>query len=415
MITMMINQFHQFYHDLTTLPVLMRGLQAAILISVVCSTLSVFVVLKRLAFIGEGIAHSALGGIALGILIFVSGPMVEQTFGSRLGIDLTTLVFCVGVAWLIGWTSRRKIISEDTAIGIFFVASLAFGVMLISLRKEYTAELFSFLFGSILAVGPFDVYTTIILAVFVLTTVVLFFRPMFLFCLDEELAGVSGIPTGFLHYTLLTLLAVTVVVSIKILGVLLIAAFLVIPGAIARMLTCRYRNMFIIANVSGLLAVLGGLILSDVISDLPSGPSIVLGEFFIFIFAVAWARLRDRFAPGRELAFVGTSIVMLCYVIILLAICSAASASVAAQARPAKPAAASSIDDAGWHFFVSALKSGKYGDLDHRIDSDARFVELITRRINQLPLSGNEKDQFLDAMASMNWRSLPPNLVDKLK
>jgi zinc transport system permease protein len=406
--------FQQFYQDISSLPVLMRGLQAAVLISIVCSTLSVFVVLKRLAFIGEGIAHSALGGIALGIMLFVSGPMVQVSVGSQIGIDLVTLIFCVIVAWLIGWTSRQKIISEDTAIGIFFVASLAFGILLISMRKEYTAELFTFLFGSVLAVGAMDVYLTLGLLAVVLTVVAIYYRPLFLFCLDEELAGVSGIPVGMIHYTLLTLLAVTIVVSIKILGVLLVAAFLVIPGATARMLTYRYRNMFVIANLIGLVAVAGGLVLSDLIEDLPSGPTIVLGEFVIFVFAVVWSRLRDRLLPGRQLAAVGTLLVLAVYAGLFLLVATTAQASANSKAPTIEERQVTQIGDSDWRFFVRSLETKDFSALIHRIDSDAGFVELLTRRIKLLPIEAKEKQTLLDAIDTMDWRAVPPATVKDL-
>ena len=392
---MIFDIFQQFYNDMIELPILMRGLSAAVLISIVCSTLSVFVVLKRLAFIGEGIAHSALGGIALGIMFFVSGPMVQISFGQQLGIDMVTLVFCVFIAILIGWISRQKIISEDTAIGIFFVASLAFGILLISLRKEYTAELFSFLFGSVLSVGSLDVWLTFALALVVLSAIAAYYKPLFLFCLDEELAEVSGIRVGAIHYALLALLAVTIVLSIKILGVLLIAAFLVIPGATARMLTLRYRNMFLIANVISLAAVVGGLVLSDLIEDLPSGPTIVLGEFLMFVFAVIWSKFRDWIFPGRALMILGVLFVLAIYAGgftwaaashyslsgLGLGFHKASSQAVNADISPS--------DNGDWQFFVSSLQSGDFKAVIDRIDRDAVFVELLNRRIDKLRIADN--------------------------
>ncbi len=410
MILQILRQFHQ---DLTTLPVLMHGLQAAVLISIVCATLSVFVVLKRLAFIGEGIAHSALGGIALGVTLFVSGAMIEQTAGVRLGIDITTLIFCILVAWLIGWTSRRKIISEDASIGIFLVASLAFGIILISLRREYTAELFSFLFGSVLAVSTTDVVVTLLLAFFVLICVAVFYRQMFLFCLNEELAHVSGVPTGFIHYALLTLLAITIVLSIKILGVLLVAAFLVIPGATARMLTYRYRNMFLISNLVGLLAVAGGLLLSDIVSDLPSGPTIVMGQFVLFLIALVWARLRDRFFPGKQLSIIGTVIVFAWFLGILWAI-SASAYTPGKQAQSAN-VQTTVISDSDWRFFVQSLQNKEYDRLNDRIDQDPQFVELLTRKIRQLSIGKEDKTLLLDAIEATNWQSISPEIIRTLR
>jgi ABC-type Mn2+/Zn2+ transport system permease subunit len=404
----------QFYRDLLAMPILMHAFLAAVFIGVVCATLSVFVVLKRLAFIGEGIAHSALGGIALGVILFVSGPMVEQGIGTRLGMDVTTAIFCVIVAWLIGWTSRQKIISEDTSIGIFFVASMALGILLISLRRAYTADLFSFLFGSVLAVTTPDIFVTGTLAAAAVVATVVFYRPMFLFCLGEELAGVSGVPVGLIHYALLTVLAVTIVLSIKIVGVLLIAAFLVIPGATARMLTYRYRSMFIIANVMALAGVVAGLFLSDVIEDVPSGPSIVLCQFTLFLLALLWARLRDRFLPGRQFTAPGTLLVVLVFLILLTGVSSAAfrppQASPAAGAVPE-----TTLSDADWHFFIRSLRDKSYAPLNARIDRDPEFVELLAKRIRRTNLRDKDKQVLLDAVNAADWQTVPAKIIEHLK
>jgi len=411
---MIVHAFRQFVQDITAMPVLLHGLLAAVGISLVCSTLSVFVVLRRLAFIGEGIAHSALGGIALGILLFVSGPMIDQTLGTRFAVDLTTGVFCVLVAWLIGWTSRKKIISEDASIGIFLVASMAFGIILISLRRQYTADLFSFLFGSVLAVGLTDVYLTLVLAILVLAAVAIFFRPMFLFCLDEELALANGIPVGPVYYALLTVLAVTIVLSVKILGVLLIAAFLVIPGAAARMLTYRYRTMFLIANVVGLLGILGGLVVSDVLPDLPSGPTIVMAQFVLFVLALLWSRFRDRFLPGRQMTPLGLTIVVTAFLIVLAA--GTAAFTPAGRTAPAvQPAGQTTVHDADWKFFLNALKTKDYDKLNARIDRDPVFVEQITQQLRQLPLPDSEKQTLLDAFNATNWPAIPDQTLKKLR
>lgn len=407
-----VSLIDKVYHDILSMPVLWRGLWASVLISLVCSTLSVYVVLKRLAFIGQGIAHSALGGVALGILLFASGPTVARGTTAQLGIDITTAVFCLIVAWLIAWTSRKRIISEDTAIGIFFVASMALGVVLIALRRTYTAELFSFLFGSVLAVTVSDIYITAILAVVILAAVVIFYRPLFLFCLDEEIAAVAGMPVRIIHYGLLSALALTIVISMKVLGVLLVAAFLVIPAASARLLTHRYRYMFILANILGLLAVLGGLMLSDIIEDLPSGPTIVLCQFVIFLLTVLWSRTKASIAPGRELAIVGTSIVVLVY---LVALYLTASVGYAATGEP-KPSAAEvlPIDQTDWDGFITAVKGRHFDLLQQKMEDDPALAEVLTDRIEQSNLAEHEKAQLIGAILNTQWDRLSDELIQKL-
>jgi len=402
------------FYDVLTMPVLLRGFWASVLVSLVCSTLSVYVVLKRLAFIGQGIAHAALGGIALGVLLFVSGPMAAQGSAGRVGVDITTAIFCLAVAWLIGWISRERIISEDAAIGIFFVASMAFGVVLIALRREYTAELFSFLFGSVLAVTVTDVYVTAVLAGIIILAVVMSYRPLFLFCLDEELASSAGMPVALLHYALLSALALTIVISMKVLGVLLVAAFLVIPGATARLMTYHYRSIFILANLLGLLGVLGGFVLSDIIEDLPSGPTIVLCQFVMFVLAVAWSRAKARLARGKELVLPGTIAVVATYLVVLWAVISVGFAGAetigAGKVGPAEQV----VEPSGWQAFIGALKTGDFQQIQERIDRDPEFAEHLEEHIKRLKLTGKEESLLLDAIYQGNWHRIPDELTAKL-
>jgi len=402
------------YHDILTLPVLWRGLWASVLVSLVCSTLSVYVVLKRLAFIGEGIAHSALGGIALGVLLFVSGPMFAQGPAAKLGVDVTTAVFCLIVAWLIGWTSHKRIISEDAAIGIFFVASMAFGVVLIALRRAYTADLFAFLFGSVLAVTTGDIYITALLAGVILTGVLLFYRQLFLFSLDEELASAAGLPVRLIYYALLSALALTIVISMKVLGVLLVTAFLVIPGATARLLTYHYRNIFILANILGFLAVLGGLMLSDTIEDLPSGPTIVLCQFMMFIIAVLWSRTRARLARGRELTVLGSALVIVVYMGVLYVAASVGYAASLSTGRDSQPPAQTTSMQTTWEFFVSALQARHFDEIQARLEGNPSLGQELGQRIMQLHLTDAEKSQVLDAIYQARWNQLSDGLIQKV-
>jgi len=274
-----------FWASLEAFQFMRHALLAGLLVGLTCSILSVYVVLKRLAFIGQGISHSAFGGVALALYLF------EKTASASLKIDATSLVFCTIVAILIGIVSRGRRISSDSAIGIFFAVSMASGVIFISLRRRYTGAVFSYLFGDILGVSSGDVILIAIVGAVVIGIVIAFYKELFFFCFDENLAGVSGLPVRFLHYLLLILLALTIVISIKIVGIILVSAFLVIPGSVARLLTGNFRKMILISITAGTLSVLSGLYLSNEL-EMPSGATIVLVQFVIFLAAMIARKLR---------------------------------------------------------------------------------------------------------------------------
>ncbi len=274
-----------FLESLQTFEFMRHAFLAGLIIGTTCSILSVYVVLKRLAFIGQGISHSAFGGVALALLLF------EDSAFADLKVGAVTLVFCLVVAVLIGWASRGRRISGDSAIGIFFAVSMAAGVIFISLRQRYTGEVFSYLFGNILGVSASDIVAISVLAALVLGVILAFFKEIFFFCFDERLAAVSGLPTRFLHYLLLILLALTIVISIKVVGIILVSAFLVIPGATAKLLSTSLKKMLIISVAIGIASSLIGLFVSYHL-EIPSGATIVLVQFLTLITAMLVRRLR---------------------------------------------------------------------------------------------------------------------------
>lgn len=248
-----------------------RALAAGILVSILCSLLSFFVVLKRLSFVGAGISHAAFGGVALGFFLGL-----EPTW--------TAAVFCVLVALLIGMVKEKGSIAEDTAIGIFFAATMAFGVLLVGLSKQYNVDLFTYLFGNILAITTVDLKAIIAVALPVLIIYGLFFKEMLFCSFDAEIAEISGVPTRFFHYLFLVLLALVIVVAIKVVGIMLVSALLVIPAATGRLLTHNYRGMLAVSVVAGVASTVGGLFLSYPL-DIPSGATIVLLATGIFLSA----------------------------------------------------------------------------------------------------------------------------------
>lgn len=272
----------RFLHDLATHAYWRHAILGGLLIAAVCSLLSVYVVLKRMAFIGQGISHSALGGMALGWYLFA---------GSEVRIFGTAIVFCVAVAFLIAATTRQSRISEDSAIGIFFVASMAFGAILLKINRGYTPDIYGLLFGSIMAMTGTDLMGVTLLAALVALPLLLLQKELLFYTFDESMARISGLPVGFLHYMLLTLLAVTIIVSAKLVGILLVSAFLILPGATAQLSTSRFTRMLVASVAFGLITTLAGLLFSDYL-DWPSGPSIVLVQFGVFLAAFTLRRLK---------------------------------------------------------------------------------------------------------------------------
>lgn len=257
------------------LPFMRRALEAGLLVGAVASYLGVFVVQRGLGFFGDGLAHAAFGGVALGILLGAEPLWVA-------------VPFTLGAALLIVWVRDRTALKYDTAIGVFFAVSMALGIIFLSLRQEYTRDALTYLFGSILAVTPADLWITRALAGASLFMLPLWGRWAYA-TVDPELARADRLPTRRDDYVLAAAIAITVVIAVKVVGMVLVAAFLVIPPAAARLLTRRFASMTVLSVILGAVSVLGGLVLSYQ-WDLPSGPTIILVQAAFFAIGVAFRR-----------------------------------------------------------------------------------------------------------------------------
>ncbi len=258
-----------------------RALLAALLVGTLCSTISFFVVLKRLSFLGAGISHTALGGIALGL---ITG--VDPIFSGS--------VFAVGTAMSTGYISRIGKISEDTIIGIYYAAGMALGIALISSFKGYYPELFALLFGNILSVTVHDLIFMALAMVIITVFVIIFFKELLMICFDEEMAEAGGLPVVVIYMGLLAAMGLTVMVSIQLVGVVLVAALVVIPGAIAYRLSKNFRGMLFLSIVFGLAGSFGGLLISYYY-PVPPGAAIVLVLAVIFALAMVARPLIDKY------------------------------------------------------------------------------------------------------------------------
>jgi manganese/iron transport system permease protein len=261
-----------------------RGMLAAVLVGVLCAIIGCYVVLRSMAFLGDALAHAVLPGVAIAYLI-----------GANLLIG--ALAAAVVVALLISLFSRQGMIKEDTAIGIVFAAALALGVALISSVRTYAVDLTHIMFGNVLGVSPTDVWLIAGIGAAVLLTILAFYRQFLVIAFDPVLAATQRLPVERLRMLLLLLIALTIVVSLQTVGVGLVAAMLVTPGATAYLLTRRLPAMMMVAALIGAVASISGLYLSYYV-NIASGAAVVLvaTALFtaVFLFApergVVWRR-----------------------------------------------------------------------------------------------------------------------------
>ena len=261
------------------LPFLQRALVAGVLVGALASYYGVFVVQRRLSFLGIGLSHAAFGGVALGLLLGTNPLWVA-------------LPFTVVVALGIDAVTQRGTVSGDTAIGVFFSVAIALGVVFLALKDTYTTDAFAYLFGSILAVRPVDLWVIGGIAVVTLATVPLWGRWAYA-TFDRDLARADGVPVRRDDAMFSVLLAVTIVAAVKIVGIVLVAAFLVIPAAAARLVTGTFRTMTLVSVAVGVATAVGGLAGSYAL-DIPSGATIVLTQAAVFFGAFLFQGIGNR-------------------------------------------------------------------------------------------------------------------------
>ncbi|TVQ05447.1 MAG: metal ABC transporter permease [Leptolyngbya sp. DLM2.Bin27] len=271
-----------------------RSLAVAIMVGVICSVVGSYLMVQRLALLGDAISHSVLPGLAIAFL---------------LGVNIFIGAFIAGVisTVMIGWIHTRSPIKEDAAMGIVFSAFFALGITLITtIQRDNKIDLNHFLFGNILGVTAGDVRDTAIIAVLVLLAVVLLYKELLFYSFDPLGAQASGLPTGWLNAGLMVLIALTVVASMKVVGVILVLSLLIAPGATAYLLVPRLHQVMVLGAAIGVFSSISGMYLSYYV-NLPSGPAIVLVVSALFALAFLLSPRHGvlvgpgRVRPGRQL------------------------------------------------------------------------------------------------------------------
>jgi manganese/iron transport system permease protein len=262
-----------------------RAFVAALVVGTLCSTIGTYVVLRKLSFIGDGIAHASFAGIVVAYLR---------------GLDyyVGALVVAVITALGIGFVNRRGKVSLDTAIGVLFTGAFALGVFLMSRIPHYNVDLQSFLFGNILGVSRTDLWIILGLSLIVTVSLALLYRALLYTTFDPVVAQASGIHAGFVDYALLVLLALTIIISLESVGIVLVAALLVTPAATAFQLTRRFPSMIALSAGIGAFCAVAGLYASYYLQA-ASGATIVLLATILFFIAMAVGRRRVQSSAAR--------------------------------------------------------------------------------------------------------------------
>jgi zinc transport system permease protein len=262
-------------------PFMQRALLAALFLAPLCALLGVFVIARRMAFFSDTVSHSALAGVALG---FWWG-FVDPT--------LPMVGFSVFVAAVMMWLKERTDLLTDTILALLLSGSVALGVIILSLLhgRNYQGELNRYLFGDIVAINWSDVWLGAMLLVVVSVGLFLHLSSLTLLAAQEEMAQVCGVPVRRLNYLFVLVLTLTVAMSIRLLGIILVTSLIVIPPAAARSLSRNLRQQILFSVLFGLLGGVGGTLVSYQL-DVPCGSAIVLTCIVLFLISLGAGKLR---------------------------------------------------------------------------------------------------------------------------
>lgn len=256
---------------------MVHALVAGVLVSIACGIVGTFVVLRGLAFIGDALAHGVLPGVAIAILFGLPG---------MLGAAAGALAMIFGI----GFITRRSNLSSDTAIGLLFVGMLALGVAIVSRSHAFSGDLVRILFGEILGIQSGEIIGQLVTTILIGAAATLCYRPFLLLCFSPEQAAVSGFSPKRYHAIMLIMIAMTVVVSFRTVGTLLVFGMLLAPAASAALFSRKITTMILTASLLGAISVYAGL-LASYHFDLAAGASITLAASTMFFLLLAAKRL----------------------------------------------------------------------------------------------------------------------------
>jgi len=269
-----------------------RALLAGVLVSIACGIIGTYVVINRIVFISGGIAHAAYGGIGLGYYL-------------RVNPVLGAIVFSILSALGMGVVQRRVKERADTIIGVMWAIGMALGIVFIDLSPGYAVDLMSYLFGSILTVPPSDLIIMAALDVVIVVLVLLFYKELLAISFDETFATIENVPVNTIYLVLLCMIALTVVMMMRVVGLIMVIAMLTVPAAISGQFVKDMRRMMILSSILGVLFTTTGLWLSYAL-NLTSGATIILVSGVAYMLSLVgrsvWRRRRAPVAQTRFLS-----------------------------------------------------------------------------------------------------------------
>jgi zinc transport system permease protein len=250
--------------------IITNNIIAGIFLSFIFGIVSIFVILRKLSFLGVGISHSCFAGVALSLLLSTN-------------LFFTTLFFALATAFLIGKTTKMGKIEYDNSIGLFFSFTMALGSIFLFFYKGYNFDIMSYLFGSILGITKSDVVLIVFSSILFSVIIMLFFKELVFIAFDEEVAFINGINVNFFDTLLLIIITTIIVLAIKVIGIILVSALLILPGSFSFLVSKNYRISFLVSIFFTVFIYFAGFFLSWNL-DLPSGATIVtFGSIIYFL------------------------------------------------------------------------------------------------------------------------------------
>ena len=251
-----------FLNEILSYEFMRNALLAGVIVSAACGIIGTLVVINRIVFISGGIAHAAYGGV--GIAYFLG---LNPVWGA--------VAFSLASSLAMGYVHRKEKARADTIIGVMWALGMALGIIFVSLSPGYKADLMSYLFGSILAVSAADLRLMLVIVLAVLIFVLVFYRLLLAISFDETFSTVRNVPVGFVYMAMIVLIGLTVVISMRVVGLILVIALLTIPPAIANLFVQEMRGIMFLSSALSLVFTISGLLISYTL-NLPSGAVIIL-------------------------------------------------------------------------------------------------------------------------------------------
>ena len=250
---------------------LLHALMAAVLASISCGIVGTYIVARRKVFISGGITHASFGGIGIGYYLGIN-PV--------LGAAVFSMLSALGIEYI----SKKTDVREDSAIGILWSLGMAIGIIFIFITPGYAPNLMMFLFGSILTVTWLDIYLMMGLCLLIVAFFLAYYRLILYISFDEDYARAHRAPVNFINYLLMSMIALTIVLHIRVVGIILVISFLTIPQSTANLYSRNFRTIIFLSILIGLVGSVAGLIMSYSL-DIPSGASIIFAFVTIFVLA----------------------------------------------------------------------------------------------------------------------------------